>query len=162
LNDFQKLKAERVLNIINDNFNNIFGENISLQELIKKWPGTLGRATIIDTSKLNKNEELIFIQSVMNYLEESITEEKVSEIALILINGNRLFKGKDTVRLINELEKDGFGIIFTGTSSIPEIIEDTLTTKINIIKDDDVAITIRGKPSYRVQLRPSLSGNPTY
>lgn len=162
LNDFQKLKAERILNIIHAEHKDIFGENISLQELIKKWPGTLGRATIIDTSKLKKNEELIFTQSVMNYLEESITEEKVSEIALILTNGNELFRGKDTVRLINELENDGFGIIFTGTNSMPEIIEDTLTTKINVIKDTDIAITVRGKPSYRVHLRPSLSGNPNF
>lgn len=162
LNDFQKLKTERILNIINNEFNDLFGKNIPLQELIKKWPGTLGRATIIDTSKLNKNEEVIFAQSIMNYLEHSITEEKVTETALIISNTDELFKGKDTIRLINELENDGFGIIFISNSALPEEIEDTLTTKIKIIKDNDIAITIRGKPSYRIHLRPSLSGNPTY
>jgi len=162
LNDFQKLKAERILTIIDNNYGKIFGKNIELQELIKKWPGTLGRATIIETNKLNKNEDLIFTQSLMNYLEASIEEEKVSEIALIITNGNELFKGKDTIRLINELEKDGFGIIFTGNSTIPESIESTLTTKINVIKENDIAITVKGKPSYRLNLRPNLSGNPKY
>ncbi len=162
LNDFQKLKAERVLLIINTKFGELFGKNIELQELVKKWPGTLGRATIIDTSKLNSNEELVFTQTTMKYLARSVKDESIPEIALILTKTNQLFRGKQTTELINNLETEGFGIIIAGSTIIPEDIEANLTTKISVIKDNDIAITTRGKPSYRLYLRPSLSGNPTY
>lgn len=162
LNDFQKLKAERILRIIDKKYANIFGKNIDFQELVKKWPGSLGRATIIDTSKLDKKENLLFTQAAMNYLQKSVKNESVPEIALILNKTEELLKVKKIIQIINELETSGFGAIFVGKNTVPEELEDSIVTKINIIKGNDIAINVKGKPSYRIYLRPSLSGEVKY
>lgn len=162
LNDFLKLKAERILNIINEDYGEIFGKNIEVSELIKKWPGTLGKATIIDTKNLSKEEEIILTQTMIRFLSRSIKEQLLNEIAIVVPKADKILKGEGIKESLISLENTGFGFILLGENSLSEEIEDTLSSKMTIINENDVAITTRGKPSYRVLLRPTLSGSISY
>jgi hypothetical protein len=140
----------------------IFGKNIDASELVKKWPGDLGRATIIDTKDLSENEEKIFTQTMMSYLNRAVKEQLLNEIAIVVTSSDKVLFGDKMKQIILSLESRGFGFVLSGTQTMSEEIEETLSAKMTVIGENDVAIATRGKPSYRVVLRPTLSGTATY
>ena len=163
LNDSQKMKAERLTKIIKQSYPELFGKSISVEELTKKWPGNLGRATIINTKELNSEEKVIFVQTILRLLDREIKNERNDRVMCFIPKADReLLIGIDKViEVIKRLESLGIGFVFGAENFIAQL-DDSINARINVVQGNDVAIAIKGDRNYRVSLRPSLSGSPTY
>jgi hypothetical protein len=157
-NEFEKLKLERILKIISNNFKGLFGKESNIEEIIKKWPGSLGRATIIDTSKLSEKERMYFSLALMKEIEK---QKKEKEIIIVLPEAGELSKEShgEIEEEILSLENKGFGFLLASNKNILKT-EGTNSAKINIVNGKDIAVSIKNKKNYRVKLRASLSGEP--
>ena len=163
LTDSQKLKAERMSHIIKQNYPELFGKSITIIELTKKWPGNLGRATIINTKELNTEEKIIFIQTILRLLDKEVKNERNDRIMFFIPNADtELSTGLEKLTgVINRLEGLGIGFIFGAENFMPQL-DDSINARINVVKGNDIAVSIKGDRNYRVSLRPSLSGSPDY
>lgn len=162
LNDFQKLKAERLIRIIDAQYSGLFGKNIEISEVIKKWTGTLGRVSLIDIKDLSEQERTIFVQSAINYFDKSLKNEGTSDTTIIIPSADSLLSSEFFINELLELEHTGFGFMLGSEKPIPDKIEQIVQTKMKIVTKNDLAITSLNNPSYRVILRPSISGEPKY
>ncbi|MFA5357689.1 MAG: hypothetical protein WC308_02085 [archaeon] len=162
LTDFEKIKAERIVNIIEQEFSGLFGKSVDPKELTTSWPGNLGKATILDTKKLSEKEKIMFEQTILRMLLKSTKEKSETEYKIILPNAEKLFKtlpSKSSSAIIS-LENKGVGFIFgISTKTFPNDLLETTTAKISIINKNDAAISIKNQRNYRVMLRPPLSGD---
>jgi hypothetical protein len=163
LSAHEKLKAERICMLLAQQFKGMFGENIDVDELLKSWPGNLGRATIINIKNLSDFEKIFFVRTLLRIISKKIDSTKQVEITIILPNADKLFsilpeKASD---LINDLTRKGVGFIFgTTKKDFNQEIEKIITTNLTIVSGNDIAVAINGQKNYRLLLRPSLSGNP--
>jgi len=162
LNDFQKLKAERIIRIIDAQYNGLFGKSIEIGEVIKNWTGTLGRATIIDIKDLSEPEKIIFTQAAISYFDKSIKSEGTSDTSIIISKADSLLSSEFFIGELLKLEHTGFGFIMGSEKPIPEEIEKIIQTKMTAVAKNDFAVNSFNNPSYRVILRPSISGEPKY
>jgi hypothetical protein len=161
LNDFEKLKLERLLKIIEKNYSGLFGTSLDTAELIKKWSGSLGRATVIDTSGLNDDEQILFMLGILTDLESLGDKIKDTNLTLMLPSMQSIFEqdqDKITDKILN-LEDLGISFVI-GTRIINQKLVSNETARMNLIKDRDLAVSIKDKRNYRVELRPSISGDP--
>ena len=163
LNEFQKLKAERILQLVKQNYPSLFGKSLSVEELTKKWPGNLGRATIINSTELTSDEKIIFVQTIMRLLDKEVKNERNDRVMFFIPNADKqLSIGlKKLTGVINRLQGLGIGFIFGAENFMPEL-DDNIIARINVVSGNDVAVSIKGDKNYRVSLRPSLSGSPKY
>ncbi len=162
LNDFEKLKAERLLNIVANDYNELFGESIDIKELIKKWPGNLGRATIIDTKEMSEQERIVFNQATLKMISKKL-ENNVDGLVFVMPDIEEVlsFEKEKVIDNILQLENHGIGFIFGSGKSINELTEN-VTATLTIVSGKDTAVAIKNKRNYRVHLRPTLSGNKAY
>ena len=68
----------------------------------------------------------------------------------------------DQDKILNKilsLQDKGVGFVI-GTTTQNQKLAQNETAKMNLIKDKDVAVSIKNKRNYRVELRPSISGDP--
>ena len=163
LNDFQKLKAKRIVQIIKQHYPDLFGKSMSIAELTKKWPGNLGRATIINTKSLTPDEKIIFIQTILHLLDKEVRNERNDRVMFFIPHADKeLSVGLEKLTgVINRLQGLGIGFVFGAEKFMPQL-DDSINARINVVDGNDVAISIKGDKNYRVSLRPSLSGNPSY
>jgi hypothetical protein len=163
LNDFQKLKAERITQIIKQQYANLFGQSMSIAELTKKWPGNLGRATIINTKELSNDEKIIFVQTIMHLLDKEVRNERNDRVMFFIPHADKelSFGIEKLTGVINRLQGLGIGFIFGAENFMPQL-DDSINARINVVSANDVAVSIKGINNYRVSLRPSLSGSPAY
>ena len=162
LSEYDRLKAERLLAILSKKYPDLFGEALESSELVKMIPGKIARAVLLDTRELLRREKIIFMHSIMRQLTRSAGQTKSTNAVLIIPEAHLLFDhdpDKTTTTLMR-LTNRGYGIILGVHEEVPEELEKTLATKMNVVTGKDIAVTIKGKRSYRVILRPSLSGNP--
>lgn len=163
LNDFQKLKAERIAQVIKQTYPEMFGPSITVEELTKKWPGNLGRATIINTKELTPDEKIVFVQTILRLLDREVKNERNDRVMFFIPHADKeLSMGLDKLTgVINRLQGLGIGFVF-GAENFMAQLDDSITTRMNVVGGNDVAVAIKGDKNYRVLLRASLSGNPTY
>jgi hypothetical protein len=142
LNDYEKLRAERLINIVNKSFNNLFGEAIPASELTRAISGKMGRAMILNMKTLNTAERILFTHTIMRQITKGLSETQQVNCSLIIPNLDELFmKNQDkAITAITRLENRGVGFVI-GSSK-------------------DLAVSIKGKRNYRVNFRPNLSGTP--
>ncbi|MDD3159967.1 MAG: hypothetical protein PHQ98_03300 [Candidatus ainarchaeum sp.] len=159
LDEFLKLKTQRLMVIFEQQFGKSFGNNIDSNELIKKWPGNLGRASIIDTSKLNENQRILVEQTLISYLDESIKNQVIDDLVIFLNHGDQILsvQNKSIVSNILNLENSGLGFVIASKEPLNSL-QSNLNAMITIIDKKDVAISLKNKRSYRLNLRPTLSG----
>jgi hypothetical protein len=160
LNEFQKLKFERLLQMIHKQFGDIFGKSIDAKDLLKKWPGNLGRATLIDTSSLDEKERIVFTQTTVRLLKDTLGEKINGETVFVIPDAKNIFS-INLEKFVNDLlglENKGIGLMIGSTNNISEL-DDTTTAQIKIVEGRDIAVSIKNEKNYRVNLRPSLSGN---
>ncbi|MEK6958511.1 MAG: hypothetical protein AABW59_00535 [archaeon] len=157
--DYYRLKAERVLNVLDQNFNNMFGDSIDFSDLTKKWPGKLGRATIIDTKDLSFEERIVFTQTVMRLMSKSIKDKIQNEFALFVPFADEMLSvNEDKMNnALFRLENVGVGLILGTKQKLSDELTKTMTANFSVVSARDVAVSIKGKRNYRVMLRPSLS-----
>jgi hypothetical protein len=161
LSAFQKLKLERIMQIIDKKFGGLFGQSIDTKDLMKKWPGNLGRATIINTADLTGEEKIIFAQTTVRLLKDTLGDKIEGNTIFILPQSDIIFSynRKKFVDDLISLENKGIGLILGNEKEIPELVENS-SAQIKIVKGNDVAIATKKNRNYRVSLRPSLSGEP--
>jgi len=162
LNDYEKLRAERLLNIINKSFSGLFGEAIPSSELTRAIAGKMGRAVILNTKTLSPEERLLFTHTIMRQITKGITETQQINCSLIIPNINDLFmRNQDkAITAITRLENRGVGFVIGSSKELPDELAKTMTAKMNVVSGNDVAVSIKGKRNYRVLMRPNLSGTP--
>lgn len=158
LSDFQKLKLERLLNIFDKEFEDFFGDQFNVDEITKKWSKKLGKTSIININNLNTAEKIIFVDYLINSLKDK--NEKEDNIVIILPNINEILN-TEKERFLNQisfLENKGFGFVI-GAKKISTEVKELISTQINIINNKDVAVTTKSNRTFRVNLRPNLSGD---
>ncbi|MFA5126002.1 MAG: hypothetical protein WC462_03295 [archaeon] len=162
LSDYEKMRAERILRIVDKSFKGLFGAETPAEELIKEIPGKVGRATVLDTKRLSNEEKILFMHTIMRQLTKSISQTKAINCVMLMPEAGLLFEqsSEKASTTIMRLENRGLGIVMGAEKEIPEVLVNTMTAKMNIVSGKDVAVSIRGKRNYRVMLRPSLSGAP--
>ncbi|MFA6269054.1 MAG: hypothetical protein WCW13_03775 [archaeon] len=163
ISDYAKLRAERLLKIINNQFGGLFGEEIPATELAKVIAGNLGRAVIIDTKTLSAEEKIILMHTLIRQLTKSSSSQTQISNCMVLMPESQLLINQNLEKattLISRLENRGVGVIMGLEKEAPEELAATMSAKINIVAGKDLAVSIKGKRNYRVQLRPSLSGSP--
>lgn len=161
-NEFQKLKTERVLKIIDNEYKGLFGKNIPMDDVLKKWGGSLGRAITIDTKELTKNERVIFVQAAVNFFDKAVKDNPTTDSAVLIPESDSLLAHKVIVAELADIERFGFGLILGSEKPIPETLDSSMQTKMTVVTKNDIAISSFNNPSYRVNLRPSLSGEPKF
>lgn len=162
LSEYEKLRAERILKIIEKSFKGMFGPEMPPTELTKPIPGKLGRALVIDTRNLNKEEKVLFMHTIIRQLTKSVVQNQPTNCMLVIPEAGLLFEQnsqKATTALLR-LENRGIGVVIAAEKDLPDELSSTMNAKINIVAGKDVAVSVKGKRSYRVNLRPSLSGSP--
>jgi len=161
LSEYEILRAERILRVIDKKFSGLFGLSTSAQELTKTIPGKIGRAILIDTKTLSKEENVLFIHTILRQITKSVFEGQSLKCSIIIPKVDDLFSINEekAITAITRLENRGAGIVLGSEKEFPTDISETMTAKINNVSGKDYAVSIKGKRNYRVQLRPSLSGN---
>jgi hypothetical protein len=162
LSEYERLRAERMLKIIEKSISGVFGAKTSTDELAKQIPGKLGRATLIDIRTLNKEERLVFVNTIMRQLSRAGAETKNIKCTMVIPFATELLQANTdrTVTTITRLENRGIGIILGLEKELEEPLAETMLAKMVIVNGKDVAVSIKGKRNYRINLRPSLSGKP--
>jgi hypothetical protein len=162
LNEYEKLKAERILHIIDKTFSGLFGESVPVTELTKTIPGKIGIATVLNMKTLSEEEINLFTHTIIRQLTKNFSEGKTIPCAMVVPKIDSLLKASEekTITAIERIMSKGTGIIVGTEGELPEKLSNLLTTKISIVSKKDVAISVKGKKNYRVMLRPSLSGTP--
>ncbi|MCX6803837.1 MAG: hypothetical protein NTY48_04685, partial [Candidatus Diapherotrites archaeon] len=160
LTDYEKLRAERFLMIIDKTLPRLFGTQVPTEELTKTIPGKLGRAVVIDTKGLSQEEKAIFIQTIFRQITRSVSETKQISCVIFVPQADELIT-QNTDRIataILRVENRGVGVVLGTEKELPESISQTITTRMSIVSGKDAAISIKGKRNYRVVLRSNLSG----
>ncbi|MGI6589462.1 MAG: hypothetical protein ACOX1V_02240 [Candidatus Iainarchaeum sp.] len=162
LTGYEKLKAERIVNLIKMDLGELFGQSAPSEELTREIPGRLGRGVIINTKDLSIEEKIIFIQTILRQLTKHASEKNKTKCGLIIPNIDYLlkFNKERTITTITRTMNRGFGAIIGSEKELPPELNSLLSTKMSIISGKDIAVMIKGKKTYRVNLRPSLSGKP--
>ena len=162
LPDYEKLKAERIMRIMDNEMGAVFGKNTPSEELIRAIPGRLGRAVIINTKVLSNDEKIIFINTLLRQVTKAFSENNSSDCTIIIPKIDLLLESNKE-RVITSLlraSNRGLGLILGSERELPSELNELLPTKLSIISGRDTAVMVKGKRTYRVDLRPSLSGQP--
>jgi len=162
LSEYEKLRAERIIKIIDKQFNGCFGAELPAAELTKAVPGKLGRAVIIDTKTLSKEEKILFMHTVIRQLTKGSSQTQSTNASILIPEAQLLFdqSSEKATTAILRLENRGVGVVLGVEKELPSEISQTMSAKISIVSGKDLAVSIKGKRNYRVILRPSLSGSP--
>ncbi|MDD2531669.1 MAG: hypothetical protein WC108_02875 [Bacteroidales bacterium] len=160
LNGYEKLRSERIVNIIKMNLGEIFGQSTSSEELIRAIPGRLGRGIIINTKNLLIEEKIIFTQTLLRQLTKFASEKNQTKCGIVIPKIDYLleFNKERTLTTITRTMNRGLGLIIGSEKELPLELNSLLSTKMSIITGKDIAVMIKGKKTYRINLRPSLSG----
>ncbi len=162
IGDYERLRAERIMQIMNSEIGSIFGSNVSSEELIRAIPGRLGRAVIVNTKFLSNEEKIIFIHTILRQITKAFSENNTSDCTIVLPRIDYLLesnKERVTTALLRASTR-GLGLILGAEKDLPSELNELLPTKLSIVSGKDTAVMIKGKRTYRIDLRPSLSGQP--
>ncbi|MEI7962052.1 MAG: hypothetical protein WCI04_06985 [archaeon] len=162
VSDYEKLRMQRMLEIVSQSFKGIFGEAIPAAELLKAIPGKLGRAVIIDTKDLLQEERTVFVDTLIRQLTKSAIDGKAKKSILIMPNLDLIVK-QNPERVVNallRLQNRGVGFVIGSIGELPNELSAAFLTKLSVVAGKDVAVSVKGKRNYRITLRPTLSGSP--
>jgi len=162
IGDYEKLRVERMLNIISKKFPAFFGAETIAAELIRAVPGKIGRVVVIDTKQLEKDEKVLFMHTLMRQLTKSFTQTQTAQGVIVLPEAELLFmQNKERAAIaIERLTNRGMGVILGTQREVLEGVDKILGAKMSVVAGRDVAVSVKSKRNYRVILRPSISGKP--
>ncbi len=162
MSEYDKLRAERILRIIEKKLPNVFGPALPVEELTKIIAGKLGRAVVIEIKKLDMEERLVFMHTLFRQITKSASENKALNCVLVVPNLDDLMAANEeraTTALVR-LQNRGVGLVICATKELPDSLAQAFTAKMSVVSGKDVAVSIKGKRNYRITLRPTLSGSP--
>jgi hypothetical protein len=162
LGEYEKLRAERLFQIMNSEMGSLFGQSTPSEELIRAIPGRLGRAIIINTKVLSNEEKIIFIHTLLRQITKAFSQSNTSDCTIVLPKIDSLLesnKERVTTALLRASSR-GLGLILGAEKELPSELNELLPARVSVVEGKDVAVMIKGKRTYRIDLRPSLSGQP--
>ncbi len=162
MGEYDKLRAERILKIIEKKLPNIFGSSLPIDELTKTVAGKLGRAVVVEIKKLDMEERLVFMHTLFRQITKSASENKQLNCVLVVPNLDDLLAANEeraTTALLR-LQRRGIGLVVCTGKELPENLTQAFSAKVSVVSGKDVAVSIKGKRNYRITLRPTLSGSP--
>lgn len=166
---FKKREAQRIVEVINDVYPDLFSGEIPVEEMVKPWARGLGKASILVFSREDMRKNLLILQTAIRaiyyHLKQQGKSDKLKGM-LIFTHGNELIPKFKTKR-VNEivaldlslLRNYGFGLAIEAEDriNIHDEIKRILISYIGVIAKNDVGIVIEKRKNYRALLRPGLS-----
>ena len=140
----------------------IFGQSIPSEELTRIIPGRLGRAVVVNTKFLSNEEKVIFIHTILRQITKAFSQSNNSDCTVIIPKLDLLLesnKERVTTSLLRASTR-GLGLILGAEKELPSELNELLPTRLSVVSGKDTAVMIKGKRTYRIDLRPSLSGQP--
>jgi hypothetical protein len=168
-NAFQRNRARRILKLIDLRYPELFKGPNNIKEISRGWMKGIGRAGIISMRNQDDRASVMVVNSLIKGLLNKYREQggaKQLRGLLIIPQAKRLIPRtaedrfvKELVAGLVELQKFGIGFALGVERSIdlPAEIIKTSTTRIGIVKGNDVGIQMKDRKNYRILLRPGLS-----
>jgi hypothetical protein len=99
---------------------------------------------------------------MLRQITKSFSENNSSDCTIIIPKIDPLLEGnKERVLVsITRASNRGLGLIVGSEKDLPLELNEMLPAKLSIVSGKDTAVMIKGKRTYRIDLRPSLSGEP--
>jgi len=167
-NEFQKRKAMRVLKIMDLRYPNLFDGENKIEEIAKIWVKGIGRAGIVLLEGLDNRATLLVLQSLIAGMKEHFkkkgSSKKLRAIIVIPSAQNLMpteggILQKQIIEDIIEMRDYGIGFVLGAPREVDlaQPVRAKTEARASIIKGNDVGISLRGRKSYRVFVRPGLS-----
>jgi hypothetical protein len=165
LSAYEKLKAERICMLLSQQFPGMFGASVDVKEITKDWSGNLGRAIVVDIKELTEHEKVLFVRTILRLFSRKLESTQEIKFGVVLPNADKILsllpEKVDTI--VSDLENKGVGFVMGATrKGFNPRIEKNVSTNITIVSGNDAAISVANGKNYRVIVRPSLSGKPSY
>ncbi|MFH1239744.1 MAG: hypothetical protein V1672_00845 [Candidatus Diapherotrites archaeon] len=167
--EFQKLRAVRLLRLIDLRYPELFDGENDVAEISKNWFRGIGRAGIVKLSDIDERASLIIVQSLLKgileyYKKEGPTKGIKSVIVIpeadkIINSQNENSMSKNIANDLDELGKYGVAYVLGAhkNSDLTRKIIGSAEAKLSIIRENDVGVELKDRKQYRVLVRPSLS-----
>ena len=166
-NAFEIRKAARVLTLISQMYPGIFDGSNHIEAMIKSSTRALGKANIIDLSKSDERITLLAAHNILSKISDYFKQHKVSGMGLMVVlprAGVFLEDGQKPIQrgmiaILKEFHSMNVGFILSEEKEIdtPKEVLPIIESKINIVQGNDVSVQFKGRKSYRVLVRPTLS-----
>ncbi len=167
-NSFLKKRIERVLNLINIRYPQMFDGDNNIAEIVERKFQKIGRASIVNMEKIDPRALTLLLESLSTELINFFSkkgEEKTTRLLVVIPKIERIFMIKENfalkefIRMLTEMKRFGINFII-GTDRRNDLSKELLQlceTKASIIKENDAAIDFPNSKNYRILVRPSLS-----
>ena len=166
-NAFEIGKIVRVLTLLNNMYPGIFNKNSSVEAMVKGSTKALGKANIVDLSKSDDRIALLAMHNVLSKIRSYFREQRTGGMGILVVipqaayylGDSQKVIEKDMAAIIREFEQLNVGFVISEEKEIdsPKDLLPAIETKINVVKGNDVGVQLKGKKSYRVLVRPTLS-----
>ena len=167
-NPFLKKRIERVLNLINVLYPQMFDGDNNIEEIVQRKFKNIGRASIVSMGTIDPRALTLLLESLstelINFFRKK-GEAKTTRLLVVIPKIERIFMIKENfalkefIRMLTEMKRFGINFII-GTDKRNDLSKELLQlceTKTSIIKENDAAIDFPNSKNYRILVRPSLS-----
>jgi len=155
------------LTLLNNMYPGIFNKNSSVEAMVKGSTKALGKANIVDLSKSDDRIALLAMHNVLSKIRSYFREQRTGGMGILVVipqaayylGDSQKVIEKDMAAIIREFEQLNVGFVISEEKEIdtPKDLLPAIETKINVVKGNDVGVQLKGKKSYRVLVRPTLS-----
>jgi hypothetical protein len=164
---FEINRANRIIKLIDSIYPGLFNGSNDLQEIAKGWTH-IGRASIVQTTELDKRAEAILVNGLLNELLAFFKqkgETKAMRCIVVLPEAEKIFPrnqsalSKNSLNALKQLPQFGVGFAVTAekTLDLDNELLNLADAMVTIVKENDAAIQLKGQKGYRATLRPGLS-----
>lgn len=170
-NEFEINRAARILLLLEKNYSGLFDGKNNVQEIAARKIRALGSASVIQTGALDERAKMVFfhniVSSVIDFFKNNKMEGKSNAVIVVPeakgILNEKISPAvvKDIKSLLSQFSRYGVGFILSGETEQDFSAEITAISEagISVIRENDCAVSLKGRKSYRVMLRPTFSSN---
>ena len=167
-NPFLKKRIERVLNLIDVLYPQMFDGDNNIEEIVQRKFKHIGRASIVSMEKIDPRALTLLLESlsteIINFFSKK-GEAKTTRLLVVIPKIENIFMIKENlalkgfIKMLTEMKRFGISFII-GTEKRNDLSKELLQlceTKASIIKENDAAIDFPDSKNYRILVRPTLS-----
>ncbi|MBI4044158.1 MAG: hypothetical protein HY392_00445 [Candidatus Diapherotrites archaeon] len=167
--EFEVLRTARILLLLDKLYPAFFGGENPVEEISTRKVKSLGRGSVLDLSGLDERARLVLSHNILYSVHDFFSKkDKKTGISLFIIipeAKNALNEkisealSKDIEGMLSKFEFSGIGYALSNESELDfgEQMTKNPEAQINFIQGNDCAVQLKGRKSYRVLLRPTLS-----
>ncbi|AJF60249.1 MAG: hypothetical protein QT03_C0001G0754 [archaeon GW2011_AR10] len=167
-NIYELNKAVRILSLISQRYPGLFEGKNDYANIVAGTGKSIGRAAIIDLSGVDDRVKLLVGHNIFNgLLKQFKGKDKTGKPPVLIVPHAKIFVGAEkasvisaeSIIVISELGKIGVGYALEEENAldIAKEVANSTEAKITIIKENDISVQLKGRQSYRVFVRPTLS-----